>query len=245
MPEHENDRLAPLARKLSRLGALSGAEAVAIAALPATIREMKAGQDLVRQGDRPSQACVIVEGMSYRFKIVSDGARQIFSYHIAGDIPDLQSLHLGVMDHTLCTLTASKVAFIPHRALNGLIDAHPRLGGLLWRDTLVDGSIFREWMCSIGRRSARARICHLICELYVRYGQIGLVEGATIPFSVTQINIGDSLGLSVVHVNRVIRELKRERLVTINSRKLTVLQWDALRASGDFSSDYLHITRDV
>jgi CRP-like cAMP-binding protein len=235
------ERLSPLLRKLSSLGAISKSETDAVFALPVTIRDMRPEQDLVRQGDRPSQTCVMLAGMSYRFKIVGDGAKQIFSYHISGDLPDLQSLYLVSMDHTLCTLTRSTVAFVPHRALHNLIDTHPRLAGLLWRDTLIDGSIVREWMCSIGRRSAKSRIAHLICELFVRYRNLGLAEGMTIPFALTQVNLGDSLGLSVVHVNRVVRKLKQDQLIAIEGRRLTVLHWDALVRTGDFDPDYLHL----
>jgi CRP-like cAMP-binding protein len=241
MNDVSSERLAPLVRKLAGLGRLSQPEIDAVKALPITIRDMKAGQDLVRQGDRPSQACLMLDGMSYRFKIVGDGARQILSYHISGDIPDLQSLYLVSTDHTLSTLMPSRVAFIPHRSLHHLIETHPRLAGLLWRDTLIDGSIFREWMCSMGRRSALTRVAHLLCELVVRYRNAGLASEMTIPFGLTQINIGDSLGLSVVHVNRVFRDLKRDRLISVSRRKLTVLQWAELKRAGDFDPDYLHL----
>jgi CRP-like cAMP-binding protein len=238
----ETHPLSNLVRKLSAIGPLSEEEAAHIYGLPAIVRDFRAGHDLVREGDTPSQACVMLEGLSCRFKIVGEGAKQVFSYHIPGDIPDLQSLHISSMDHTLGTLAPSKVAFVPHRALRNMIVAHPRLGGLLWRDTLVDGSIFREWLCNIGRRSALARIAHMICELHARYDKVGMVEAGTIPFPLTQANLGDAQGLSVVHVNRVMRELKARRLISVSARQLTVLDWEALTDLGDFDPAYLHFT---
>jgi CRP-like cAMP-binding protein len=232
----------PLLRKLSSLGPISAEEAAVIQALPFVIRDFRSGQDIVRERDRPAQACVMLSGLTCRVKIVGDGARQINSCHIPGDIPDLQSLLLHKMDHGLTTVTRSRVALVPHSALMQLITAHPRLGLLLWRDTLIDGSIFREWMCSIGRRPALVRIAHLFCELFVRYRTIALTEGSSMPFHLTQTNLGDAQGLSVVHVNRVIRELRQEGLIEIGDRRLTILDWDALSALADFDEEYLHLS---
>jgi CRP-like cAMP-binding protein len=241
MNYRSDGKLDGLRRKIERTISLSAAEAEAVLSLPLTVREVRAGTEIVREGDRPSQACLILEGVSYRFRIVGDGARQIFSYHIAGDVPDLQSLYLDRMDHSLMALTKSKVAFLPHRALHHLIEAHPRVGGYLWRETLIDGSIFREWLSNIGRRSALSRVAHVICELYVRFDAIGAADNMTIPFPVTQSVLGDAQGLSVVHVNRVMNELKAAKLIKVVRRELTVLDWDGLVEVGDFQNDYLHL----
>lgn len=234
-------KLDVLLRRVEKAVELTPQEAAAILALPLTIRDVGAGQEIVREGDRPSQACLVVEGFACRFRIVGDGSRQIFSYHIPGDIPDLQSLHLDRMDHSLATLMRSRLAFIPHRALHHLIETQPRVGGYLWRETLVDGSIFREWMSNIGRRSALSRIAHVICELFVRYRSIGMADGLTIPFPLTQPALGDAQGLSIVHVNRVMQQLKADKLIRISRRQLTILDWDGLVAVGDFDSEYLHL----
>lgn len=242
MVTHQRDRkLDVLLRRLEKVVELTPEESASVLALPLTIRDVGAGQEVVREGDRPSQACLVLEGVSCRFRIVGEGSRQIFSYHIAGDIPDLQSLHLERMDHSLATLTRSRLAFIPHRALHHLIEAHPRVGGYLWRETLVDGSIFREWMSNIGRRSALSRIAHVICELFVRYRSIGMADGLTIPFPLTQPALGDAQGLSIVHVNRVMQRLKADKLIRVGRRQLTILDWDALVEVGDFDGEYLHL----
>lgn len=240
--EDDGQPLAPLLRKLISLGPVTQSEVAAVEALPLTLREYQPGHEIVRERDRPGQACILLSGICCRFKIIGDGARQINSFHIPGDMPDLQSLLLHQMDHGLLTLTRVKIALVPHPTLLQLIAAHPRLGLLLWRDTLIDGSIFREWMCSIGRRSARVRVAHLICELFLRYRNVGLVEDMTMPFHLTQTNIGDAQGLSVVHVNRVVKSLKRDGLVSLSSRRLTIGDWPALAQIGDFDDAYLHLT---
>src|SRR4051794_31451867 len=146
-----------LLRKLGTLARLSSAEQEAVLKLPIHIREMGAGQDIVRDGDRPSQCCLLLDGFAVRYKVVGDGKRQIMSFHIAGDVPDLLSLHLRVMDHSLGTLASSRVGFIAHKSLRELMHAHPRLTDAFWRDTLVDAAVFREWMVGIGRRDAHSR----------------------------------------------------------------------------------------
>lgn len=234
--------LAPLLRKLIALGAVSQADVAAVESLPLVIRDYPPGQEIVRERDRPTQSCILLSGMCCRFKIVGEGARQINSFHIPGDMPDLQSVLLHQMDHGLLTLTRARVALVPHPTMLHLVERHPRLGLLLWRDTLIDGSIFREWMCSIGRRTARVRVAHLLCELFLRYRNVGLVEDMTMPFHLTQSQMGDALGLSVVHVNRVIKTLRRDGLISIASRRLTVIDWPGLMKIGDFEGGYLHLT---
>lgn len=241
MNYRSNGTLGGLRRKMDRVVCLTQAEAEAVLSLPVTVREVRAGTEIVREGDRPSQACLMLDGMSFRFRIVGDGARQIFSYHIAGDMPDLQSLYLERMDHSLLALTNSKVAFLPHRSLHQLIEAHPRVGGYLWRETLIDGSIFREWMSNIGRRQALGRLAHVICELYARYHAIGAAHDLTMPFPVTQSVLGDAHGLSVIHVNRVMKELRAAKLISTARRELTILNWDGLAGVGDFEDEYLYL----
>ncbi len=170
-----------------------------------------------------------------------NGKRQIFSFHIPGDIPDMQSIHLSVMDHTLGTICASKVAFIPHEHVRALNRSCPRIADVFWRDTLIDAAVFREWMAGIGRRSAFARIAHLFCELFLRYKATGLTNGNSFNLPVTQSEIGDALGLSTVHVNRVLQELRGNGLITLRGGFLTVLDWDGLREAGEFDPAYLHL----
>src|SRR3954466_1866374 len=210
--ETQSDFL-PLVRKLESVFPLSHAELGAVLALPMHIRELPAGQDIVREGDRPSQCCLLLEGFALRYKVVGDGKRQIMSFHIPGDMPDLLSLHLVRMDHSLATLSRSRLGFISHQNLRRLIQQHPRLGDAFWRETLVDAAVFREWMVGIGRRDARARIAHLVCELVTRLEIAGLARDKSIHIPLTQAHIADALGLSTVHVNRVLQMLRAEKLI--------------------------------
>jgi CRP-like cAMP-binding protein len=162
------------------------------------------------------------------------------SFHIAGEIPDLQSLHLRTMDHSLGTLTLCKLAFIAHQSLYSLLERHPRLTGVFWRETLIDAAIFREWMLNIGRRDAEARLAHLLCELFLRHKAVGLVQDHSIEFPITQGELGDATGLSVVHVNRMLQELRGQRLLTLEDRVLTVLDWPGLKQVAGFDPLYLH-----
>src|SRR5829696_6564425 len=205
------------------------------------VRNLKADQDIVRDHDRPSQCCLILEGFACRYKVIEGGKRQIFSFHIPGDIPDLQSIHLDIMDHSLGTVVASKVAFIPHETVRAFIRAHPRIGDFFWRDTLIDAAIFREWMAGLGRREAYARIAHLFCELYTKFSAVGLVNGHAFGMPLTQAELGDALGLSTVHVNRTLQELRHNGLIKTQGGRVTIEDWDGLRAAGEFDPTYLHL----
>lgn len=230
-----------LIRKLESITDFSEGEKQALRGLPLTIKTCGADQDIVREGDRPSECCLIVEGFACRYKITVEGKRQIMSFHVSGDIPDLQSLHLKVMDHSLGTLVPSTLAFISHGAIRELTHTHPRIADAFWRDTLIDAAVFREWLVGIGRRSAFARIAHLLCELLVRFRVLGLTESLACDLPLTQAELGDALGLSTVHVNRVLQELRGENLIVLRGRTLTVLDWDGLQRAGEFDPTYLHL----
>jgi CRP-like cAMP-binding protein len=242
LPVNPHPNHIPLIRKLESIVDLSDQEREAVLVLPFTIKTVGEDQDLVRDGDRPSECCMIVEGFTCRYKILPEGKRQIMSFHIPGDIPDLQSLHLKVMDHSLGTLVPSKVAYINHDDVRELTRRCPRIGDVLWRDTLIDAAVFREWMIGRGRRSAYTRIAHLLCELLVRMRAVGLANGNDIEVPVTQAELGDSLGLSTVHVNRVLQELRGDGLITLRGRFLSVQDWPGLKKAGEFDATYLHLT---
>src|SRR3954471_5102138 len=224
---------------------LSGEEREALAKLPVMVRELRADQDIVRDHDRPSQCCAILRGFAFRYKVLEGGKRQIFSFHIPGDLPDLQSLHLNVMDHSLATLVDSEVAFVTHDNMRKFIRAFPRIGEIFWRDTLIDAAVFREWMAGIGRRDAYARIAHLFCELFVRHKAVGLANGEAFPMPITQAEIGDALGLSTVHVNRTLQDLRANGLVRSRNGSLVVEHWEALKEAGGFDPTYLHMRKEA
>ena len=170
----------PLIRKLENRFTLTCDEKQAIHHLPARLGEVKGDQDIVREGDRPLRCCFVLEGVTCTYKIAGEGKRQITNFHIAGDGPDLQSLHLENLDVSISTLTPCKLGFVPHEDIRDLCARFPRIAGALWRETLIDASIFREWMVNVGQRPARVRIAHLMCEMVVRFQAIGQAEGLTI-----------------------------------------------------------------
>lgn len=230
----------PLVEKLESITDLSSAEREALAALPLRVQEVRADLDVVREGDRPSQCCLVLEGFTCRYKFTDKGRRQIFAFHTPGDIPDLQSLLLKTMDHSLGTITPCRLAFIQHESLRELFRQHPRLADAFWRDTLIDAAIFREWMLGIGRRSAKARLAHFLCEMVMRLAAIGLRQGNAVPLPITQAEVGDALGLSAVHVNRTLQELREEGLLTWDGGVLAVADWERLKETGEFDPTYLH-----
>ncbi|MFC5068026.1 Crp/Fnr family transcriptional regulator [Flaviflagellibacter deserti] len=231
----------PLIRKLESIFNLSPEEYDALASLPLVARTIRGDQDIARDHDRPSQCCILLDGLLYRYKLLGEGKRQIFSFHIAGDIPDLQSLHLQVMDHNIGTVVQSSVAFVPHGTMNRLIDEHPRIRNALWRDTLIDAAIFREWMAGLGRRDAYGRIAHFLCELFVRYSAVGLSNGHKIELPITQEKLGDALGLSTVHINRTLQTLRADGLIRWDRGHLNITDWNGLKRAATFDDTYLHL----
>jgi CRP-like cAMP-binding protein len=235
----------PLVRMLESILDLSEDERDVLRKLSGTIKSVGPRQDLVREGDRPSECCLILDGFAYRYKLTETGKRQIFSFHIPGDIPDLQSLHIDVMDHSLSSLTTCKVMFIPHETVRDLVRRCPRIGDAFWRETLIDAAAFREWILNLGRREAYGRMAHLLCEFYVRLRAVGLTNGDACELPFTQAELADATGLSAVHVNRTLQELRGEGLITLRNGSLTVLDWDRLREAGEFDPTYLHLRKEA
>ncbi len=158
-------------------------------------------------------------------------------------MPDALSLQLKTMDHSLVTLTPCKIGLIQHEHMRELLRQHSRLMEVFWRDTLIDAAIFREWMIGIGRRSAKTRIAHLFCEMVMRLRAVDLERDNTVPLPLTQAEVGDALGLSTVHVNRTLQDLRGENLLEWERGVLTVLDWEGLKLAGEFDPTYLHQDR--
>ena len=239
MPDHDLDTLI---RKLESTNQLSDEQRQAVQELPAKVRILQAGQDVLCDGGQPEQCCLILTGWMTRYKLLSNGRRQILSFHVPGDTPDLQSLHLSVMDHNLCSVGPSTVAFIPHESLRDLIVRFPTLAAALWRDTLIDAAIFRAWMTGIGRRSAHERIAHLFCEMFAKLQSVGLTDGDRVAWPITQTDIADALGLTPVHVNRVLQDLRARELITLSKRILTIVNRQELSDLGEFTPAYLNLS---
>jgi CRP-like cAMP-binding protein len=203
--------------------------------------KLRADQDIVREGDRPSRSALIAEGFACTYKVTGDGRRQIQAFHIPGDIPDLQSLHLRVLDNSVSTISPCTVAFVQHEVLHDVSARFPRIVAALWRETLIDAAIFREWMTGIGRREAYARVAHLLCEMMVRMRAVGLAQDHSCDLPITQAEFADACGLSGVHMNRVLQQLRSEGLIVLKGTTLLVPDWEKLKAAGDFDPTYLHL----
>ncbi|CAM2750649.1 Fumarate and nitrate reduction regulatory protein [Methylobacterium mesophilicum] len=234
----------PFIRRIESIAlfTLTDDERAALNALPMQVVQFEAYQDIVREGDQPGRCFALLEGIACTYKSTQGGKRQVMAYHVAGDIPDMQSLHLKVLDISIATVGPSKVGFVQHEAVRAMLRAFPRLGDALWRATLIDAALVREWMLNTGRREAFARMAHLFCELITRLGVVGLAPDLTCDLPMTQPELADALGITPVHVNRTIRDLKAAGLITLRSRRLTVHDWDGLRAAAEFDPTYLHIT---
>ncbi|MDF2972885.1 MAG: Crp/Fnr family transcriptional regulator [Microvirga sp.] len=231
-------------RKLESIFPLTDEERNALASLPMQVVTFRPDQDIVRIGDRPTQSCMVLQGFTCVYKLTAEGKRQIVAFHVPGDMPDLQSLHLKVLDNSVATVSPCTLGFIPHEALQGICNRHPRITAALWRETLVDASIFREWMTGIGRREAYNRMAHLLCEFLVRLTAVGLAEDGTFDLPITQTELADAIGASTVHVNRVLQELRADGLIRSKGTQVSILDWEGLKAAGDFDPLYLHLRQD-
>jgi CRP-like cAMP-binding protein len=231
----------PLIRKLDHLFPLSGEELQILESACSRIVQFHADQDIVCDGDRPKACNLLLEGFVCRYKLTAEGKRQIMSFQFPGDIFDAQSFILEEMDHSIGAITSCKVALIPHETMLEITETYPRITRAVWKDTLVDAAVFREWMTSIGRRSSYQRIAHLMCEVFVRLDVVGLAHGHTIEWPFTQTEIGDALGLSNVHVNRTLQQLRKASFITLESSRLTIHDWEGLKEAGQFEGRYLHL----
>jgi CRP-like cAMP-binding protein len=235
---------APLELLLQRLEALSPlkeSDRAAILALPHTLQTVKAHQYIVREGERAENSCLLRSGFATRHKIVADGARQIVSVHMMGDMVNLQNSLLKTADHSVQALTDAEVAFIPGTAIVALASARPAVAIAMWLDTLIDGAVFREWIANVGRRDAKARTAHVLCEFALRQERAGLGTRSKYDLPMTQEQLGDALGLTSVHVNRTLKALEAARLIARENRTVTIQDWDALRKAGDFDPSYLFL----
>ncbi len=230
-----------LIRRLETIAALSEEDKEALRRLPFRPKRFSENTDLVTEGDKPTECCIILEGFAARYKLLSGGRRQILSLHFAGDLPDLQSLQLARMDHGIYALTHVLAAFIPHESVRAMNRASEKLNDTLIRYALIDASIFRQWIARNGRYTAYERIAHIFCEIYVRMRVLGLTDEQSFQLPITQAEIGDATGLSPVHVNRVLQRLRKEGLIVSRGDVHGVGDWERLREAADFSEDYLHL----
>ena len=199
------------------------------------------GIDIVRAGDVLDRCCLVMQGSTARYHLVPDGDRQIVAFHVAGDIPDLQSLHIKKMDHSLATIAPSEIAFVSHEQVWASCIARPSVAAALWLETLIDAAIYREWIVGLGQYSALQRTARLLCELVYRMDVMQLGTDGVYGLKLTQFQLGEALGLTVVSVNRSLQSLRAEKAISWSREKLHVYNWERLRRIGIFDPGYLHI----
>ncbi len=207
-------------------------------ARPSTVA---AHETLIREGAVPKNVHVILEGFACRYKELSDGRRQITAYLVPGDLCDLHVNILREMDHSIGTLTSCKVARVPPETIEALMAASPRINRALWWATLIDVSACREWMTSMGQRTAERQLSHLLCELLARLQAVNLADDNSYDLPITQSEFGDTLGLSAVHINRSLQVLRRNGLITLQGGRLTIMNVEKLEELAGFTPNYLHL----
>jgi CRP-like cAMP-binding protein len=229
--------------KLEQHDSLSDTEKNALESAVSHIRDVAADVDIVSEGDQPHESSVLLEGWAARYKILAEGKRQITSFHIAGDFVDLSSFLSSRSDQSIVALTPCRLAVIPHDRLRAITEMHPHLTRLLWMSTLIDGANHREWLVAMGRRSALGHLAHLLCELFMRLQAIGRVNAFRFNLPLTQVELADALGLSPVHMNRTIQELRGSSVVAWRGEDISILDWDRLCSIGEFDPSYLELER--
>lgn len=237
--------LALFVQRIEARSTISAEERTALLALQGTVEMIDAHRDFVRLGEAVGNACLIVTGMVARFAQLEDGSRQKIAYHLPGDMVDLYSLMLPRAPSPLQALTRCTILKIPHGALRALSEEHPNLASALWRDCVVDGQIVAQWLVNVGRRDARSRIAHLLCELAVRYNQIGLLQRSSFPLAITQEQLADALGLTSVHVNRMLKTMREAGLVRFAQREVIIEDWSGLVNAAGFDAKYLFLPGSV
>ena len=231
----------PLVTKLSHFMPLSVEDVRVLDALCVNEERFEADTDIVVEGDVPCSAFVLTHGMACRYRLLPDGKRQILTFLIPGDVFDLHGFLLKAMDHSIGTLAPTRLAAIARATVFDLFEHHPRIGAALWWSALQEEAINRERIVALGRRSSRGRVAYLLCELVWRQRAVGLSADHAIQLPLTQVELADALGLTAVHINRILRAFRQENLITLAGRRLTLLDIERLQEIAGFNQDYLHL----
>lgn len=229
-----------------RTPVLSDADRAALEAATGATQQFDAKRIIVREQTPLTQCTLLLDGFIERFKDTPEGRRQILAIHVPGDFVDLHSYPLKRLEHSVAALTPVTIATFPHEAIRALTVRSATLTELLWRSTMIDAAVNREWIVSIGSRGAAVRLAHLFCEMFLRLERVGMTRdvtggGCEYDFPVTQIDLGDATGLTAVHANRMLRQLRERRLVEFRQGLVRIHDWAALRAFAEFDAGYLFL----
>jgi CRP-like cAMP-binding protein len=212
--------------------------------LSKNVRVVDARRDLIREGEKPRGVNVILDGWGCRYKQLPDGRRQIVSFFVPGDLCDANVFILREMDHSIGAITKMRYAEIAPADFESLMAASPRITQALWWHELVVAAVQREWTTNVGQRTAYERLAHLFCELFIRLRTVGLTDGTSCDFPPTQLDLADATGLTSVHVNRTVQDLRRDGLIELQQRRLTIPDLAALRNVCMFNPNYLHLNHE-
>lgn len=226
--------------RLSGYAPLGDADISLLARACRNVREIPAGHHLIMEGDRPDPVFVMLEGWACGYKMLPDGGRQILAFMLPGDFCDIHIAVLKAIDHSIVTITPARVAMLPRTQMEALVEAGPTITRAFWWSQLVDQSVLRAWIVSMGRRTAKERIAHLMCELYIRMRNIGLATDDKCEMPLTQLVIADAVGLTPVHVNRVLKALRLSKVMELSSGSLTIIDPVRLAEIAGFDGSYLH-----
>ena len=229
-----------LIRKLEQFKKLSDEEKRKLEHAARDVKEFEPHQDIIVEGDKPDDVHLLMEGWAVRYKVLPNGDRPIMAFLIPGDICDLHVTLLDQMDHSIAALSRCKVAYIPMKLLDKLMEEDIGLARAFWWSMLRDEAILREWLVNLGQRRADQRLAHLFCEMLLRFKVVGLTDDDSFELPMTQEELGDAMGLTPVHINRTLQELRGRGLVEVKGRRVTMDDVDGLMAFAGFNPNYLH-----
>jgi CRP-like cAMP-binding protein len=230
----------PLIRKLEQFAGLSDEDRRLVDDAARDVRRLEARQDIIREGERPDDVHLLLEGWAARYKVLPGGERAIMAYLIPGDLCDIHIALLDRMDHSIGTLSPAEVAYIPRERIEALMGRGDDLARALTWSMLVDEAILREWLVTLGHRPADKRVAHLICEMMLRSKAVGLTDDDSFDLPLTQEELADTMGITPVHMNRTLQLLRQRGLITTRGRRVIVDDAKRLMAFSDFNPNYLH-----
>jgi CRP-like cAMP-binding protein len=230
-----------LIRKLREHSPLSKADIAAIQTLPGKRQDLKKNEDILRQGDKPKESIVVLEGMVARYHNVAEGKRQYLSFHMTGDMPDAQTIFLETMDFAIGAVNQAVITLVPHTAILQVLKERPNVGFALWRETLIDASIFRATITNNSSRDLKMRIAHFFCEHFYRANKRGLVKGNSCELPLTQTQLAETLASSLPSISRAITGLRKTKTVAFQNGILQIRNWDDFINVSGFNPSYLHL----
>jgi CRP-like cAMP-binding protein len=233
-----------VASKLEAFARLSADDRSALADATHNFRYVEPRRDLISEGDKPRFVHLVLDGWACRYKQLPDGKRQIVSLFVPGDFCDINVYILKQMDHSIAAITRLKVAMITPDEMNALTSERPRVTQALWWHELVTTAVQREWTLNLGQRSAYERLAHLLVELYMRLNAVGRAQDGRCDFPLTQNDLADATGLTAVHVNRTLQELRRDGLIELERKQLHILDMPRMMDVSMFNPNYLHLDHE-